>query len=317
MAAAFAADRTPRKKAQIAITFDLEMSRHYPKRGMLEWDYQKGNLDDATKKYSVDAAELVSKLGGVIHFFLVGRVLEQASVDWLHRIVELKHPIGNHTYDHINVLAKTATDAQFRFKRSPWLVRDKEVNDVIRENIAVTTLAMQERIGVRPDGFRTPGGFSEGLASRPDIQQLLLDQGFKWVSSKYPRHKADVKGQPPGDDIFNDIVRAQQEAQPSTYASGLVEIPMSPISDVNAFRSRRWKLKEFLRAVRMSVEWAIKTGGVYDFLCHPSCMVVEDPKFETVRLICDVVKQAGDRAEIVGLSDIAARGRKPTSQRGK
>ena len=27
---------------------DLEMSRHYPQRGALEWDYCKGNLDEQT-----------------------------------------------------------------------------------------------------------------------------------------------------------------------------------------------------------------------------------------------------------------------------
>ena len=34
-------------------------------------------------------------------------------------------------------------------------------------------------------------------------------------------------------------------------------------------------------------------------------MYVEDPKFETLKLICDLVKQAGEQAEIVGLSTIA------------
>jgi hypothetical protein len=34
-------------------------------------------------------------------------------------------------------------------------------------------------------------------------------------------------------------------------------------------------------------------------------MYVEDPNFETFKLICDLVKQAGDKAEIVGLSTIA------------
>ena len=44
--------------AQIAITYDLEISRHYPKRGNTEWDYQKGNLDQDTKRYSVEAAKM-------------------------------------------------------------------------------------------------------------------------------------------------------------------------------------------------------------------------------------------------------------------
>jgi transposase len=82
---------------------------------------------------------------------------------------------------------------------------------------------------------------------------------------------------------------------------------MSPISDVTAFRAHYWKLDWFLKAVRLGVEHAVKTGGVYDFLAHPSCLVVEDPKFEAVKLICDVAKEAGDRAAVVGLDAIAAR----------
>jgi hypothetical protein len=81
---------------------------------------------------------------------------------------------------------------------------------------------------------------------------------------------------------------------------------MSPISDVNAFRTNYWKLDWFLKAIRMSLEWAIERGAVFDFLAHPSCLVVEDPEFQTIRLICDLVKKAGDRAEIVGLDKIAA-----------
>src|SRR5688572_10152056 len=65
------------RKAQIAITLDLEMSREYPRRGMLEWDYDKGNLDQPTKNYAVEAARIVKESGGLIHFFCVGRVLEQ------------------------------------------------------------------------------------------------------------------------------------------------------------------------------------------------------------------------------------------------
>ena len=64
-------------KAQIAITLDLEMSAQYPRRELTEWNYEKGNLDEATKDYAVRAAKLVKELGGVIHFFCVGRVLEQ------------------------------------------------------------------------------------------------------------------------------------------------------------------------------------------------------------------------------------------------
>ena len=143
------------------------------------------------------------------------------------------------------------------------------------------------------------------LNEREDLQQMLLDLGFTWISSKYPPHATGEPMQEPSEDVYADIVRAQAEAQPYVYPTGLIEIPMSPISDVGAFRTNYWKLDYFLHAVGLAVNWAIETGGVFDFLCHPSCMVVEDPEFETVKRICDLVNDAGDRAEVVGLDTIA------------
>ncbi len=298
---------TQERKAQIAITLDLEMSRHYPTRGIMEWDFQKGNLDEPTKRYAVEAAKIAKERGGLIHFFCVGRVLEQPDVEWLNEIHAGGHPIGNHTYDHVYVLAKTREEIQFRFQRSPWLIEGQEIDEVIRENIRRMSLAMQQRTGIPINGFRTPGGFADGLNGREDIQQMLLDLGFTWVSSKYPKHEAGEPMQEPSAAVYADIVKQQAAAQAFVYPTGLIEVPMSPISDVGAFRTNYWKLEYFLKAVRMSVEWAIENRTVFDFLAHPSCLVVEDPNFETINLICDLVEQSNGRAEIVGLDTIAAR----------
>ena len=297
----------PARKAQIAITFDLEMSRMYPRKEMLEWYYQKGNLYQETKDYSLQAAQIASELGGTIHFFCVGRVLEQKDVQWLKSIDKLGHPIGNHTYDHVNVWAMEPAKTQFRFERSPWLLGGKTAAQVIQHNIRITTEAMQQRLGIKPDGFRTPGGSSAGLDQREDLQKLLLAEGFQWGSSKYPRHKYSPPDVAPGNEIYESILSAQQSAQPYVYPSGLIEIPMSPISDVGAFRTSHWKRKYFLKSVELCIQQAIERGEVFDFLCHPSIMYVEDPQFETVKLICQLVKQAGDRAELVGMSEIAQR----------
>ena len=301
------ADTRTNTKAQIAITLDLEMSRHYPRRGMLEWDYQKGNLDAATKQYSVESARIAKDNGGLIHFFCVGQVLEHSSVEWLQEIAQQGHPIGNHTYDHVNVHARTADQIQYRFQRAPWLIEGKSIDDVIRDNVRVTSIAMRERAGIEANGFRTPGGFRNGLSGREDLQQMFLDLGFKWVSSQYPLHKYGNPKEEPTDDVYDSIVAAQKSAQPFVYPTGLIEVPMSPISDVGAFRSTYWKLEWFLKATRMAIEWAIETGGVFDFLAHPSCLVIEDPEFEIIKMICQLVREAGDKAEIVGLDKVAAR----------
>jgi hypothetical protein len=295
------------RRALIAITLDLEMSRNFPNWGDTHWDYEKGNLNAETKKYAVEAARRVKAHGGVVHFFAVGRVFEQESVTWLKDLVVAGHPVGNHTYDHVNVKATRPQDVQYRFNRAPWLIDGKSPHDVIRDNVRLTTAAIKARLGAEPAGFRTPGGFANGLSDRPDVQRMLREQGFTWVSSKYPPHPIGKPGREPTRAVLAGIVKAQAEAQPFVYPKGLIEVPMSPISDITAFRAGRWKLEWFLRAVEQAVMWAIEHRAVFEFLGHPSCLYVTDPKFQAIELICALVKKAGGRAALVGLDTIARR----------
>jgi hypothetical protein len=294
-------------KALIAITLDLEMSRNFPTWDQTEWDYEKGNLNAETKRYALEACQRVKKHGGVLHCFAVGRVLEQPDVGWLKEIVRAGHPVGNHTYDHVNVKATKAEDLQFRYRRAPWLIEGQTPRQVIVENIRRTNAALKARLGVSPAGFRTPGGFANGLEDRPDLRQILLDLGFDWVSSKYPAHPVGEAGKEPGREVHQGIIKAQEAAQPFVYPGGLIEVPMSPISDISAFRGGRWKLEWFLEAIRQGVAWAIERRAVFDFLGHPSCLYVVDPDFRAIELICELVSKAGDRAALVGLSTIARR----------
>jgi hypothetical protein len=295
----------PSRKARIAITLDLEMARNFPTWEQTHWDYEKGNLDEATKRYALAAGKRVKSRGGVIHYFAVGRVLEQENVGWLEELIQQGHPIGNHTYDHVNVKGRSPSEIQFRFARSPWLVAGQKPEAIIEQNIRLTNLAMKERLGIAPAGFRTPGGFHPGLSDRPDVQAMLQRIGFEWVSSKYPAHLYGKPNAGPTDEDFQSIVAAQAAAQPFIYPSGLIELPMSPISDVTAFRSGQWKLDAFVEAIDRAVRWSIENGAVFDFLAHPSCLGVVDPKFQTIDRICKLVDESHGQASIVSLSDVA------------
>jgi len=295
----------PIKKARIAISLDLEMARNFPKWEDSHWDYEKGNLNEETKRYALEAARRVKAHGGVIHFFLVCRALEQENVDWLKEILREGHSVGNHTYDHVYLLANKPDDVQYRFQRAPWLVEGKPPAEIIRENIRLANAAMKSRLGISPAGFRAPGGFADGLANRPDVQKMLLEAGFKWVSTKYPAHPNSEPGKAPTTDIFQGIVKAQTAAQPFVYPSGLIEVPMSPISDIGAFRNGRWKIDDFLKATRMSLEWVIANGAVFDYLAHPAVDYSMDPEFRAIELICEMVHDAGEKAQFVDLARIA------------
>jgi peptidoglycan/xylan/chitin deacetylase (PgdA/CDA1 family) len=243
----------------------------------------------------------------VVHCFAVGRVLEQENIDWLKEISRDDHRIGNHTYDHVNVKATRPQDIQFRFQRSPWLTEGKQPSEVIRENIRMTSAALKTTLGIDPAGFRTPGGFANGLSDRPDVRKMLRELGFTWVSSRYPAHRNTEPGKEPTAAVLESIVQAQRESQPFRYDDGLVEVPMSPISDIGAFRTGRWKLEWFMRAIRLAVEWAIERRATFDFLAHPSCLGVVDPEFQTVEMVCEMVRKAGEAAAVVDLGTMASR----------
>ncbi len=296
-------------KAWVALTMDLEMSRHYPEWGTTRWDYEKGNLDEPTRQYAAETCRRVKAAGGITHSFLLGRTLEQENIDWLHEIVRDGHLLGNHTYDHVKINARTPETIQFRFRLAPWLMRGAPPRDVIVENIRMTEAAAKERLGVRLSGFRTPYGFSKGMGSRPDIQQMLLELGFAWVSSMYQQPQ-DLKRANPSEANFAAITSCMENSQPFVYGSGLVEIPVVPITDVNAFRTRRWKLDEYLESVRRSLQCAIRKRLVFDYVFHPSVMCVADPEFRAVDLICDLVKRAGNKAAFVDLNVIAEQARR-------
>lgn len=105
--------------------------------------------------------------------------------------------------------------------------------------------------------------------------------------------------------VFQSILESQMKAQPFKYRSGLIEIPMSPISDIGSFRNGRWPLEDFMKAVRRGLEVVIEKGGVYDFLAHPSCLVVRDPGMKTLKMILKTVEQIKAKASNVTLGKIA------------
>ncbi len=143
---------------------------------------------------------------------------------------------------------------------------------------------------------------------------MILDLGFDWASCRYPAHAGieDIHGtdRRPSREAYDNIVAAQSLAQPFLYPTGLLEIPMSPISDIGAFRNGRWKLDHFCDAIQLAIEWAIEHRAMFDFLAHPSCLGVVDPNFQVIDLICDMVDQSAGKAEIVSLDTIAQRSRK-------
>ena len=235
-------------KALIAITLDLEMSRQLPDLGPDALGLREGEPRRRDQALRRRGRRRVKAAGGVIHFFAVGQTMEQEDVGWLKEIVA-----GRAIRSATTPMTTSTSRRRGRghpVPLPPGALADRG-EDARRGHRATTSAwpsaALKERIGIAPAGFRTPGGFADGLADRPDLQAMLLKMGFTWVSSKYPAHPiAGPSGKPPMTRSSTASSRPRQQAQPFVYPSGLVEVPMSPISDVGAFRNGRWPLESFL-----------------------------------------------------------------------
>ena len=305
-----------RSPALVAITLDLEMARNFPRWEDTGWDYEKGNLNEESKRYSVEVGRRVRGAGGLVHYFAVGQTFEQENVDWLSSLVKDGHAIGNHTYDHVYLLAKEPKDLQYRFQRAPWLIEGGDVATILRENIHRCSRAIETRLGIKPNGFRTPGGFLNGLTGREDLQRMLLDLEFTWASCLYPAHPVGEPMKRPTEETIREIALAQRRAQPRRYPTGLIEVPMSPISDIGAFRNGRWELGWFLEAIDAALDTCMDEGLCFDFLAHPSCLYVVDTDFRAVDLICRKVGESKGRAVITTLDRFAERAGMPGESGG-
>ena len=286
-------------RALVAITLDLEMSRNFPglDRHALGLS-RKGNLNDETKRYTVEACRRVKAAGGVLHCFAVGRVFEQESVDWLKEIVAGR---PSRRQPHLRPRQRAGDAAGGRPVPLPAGALADRGPDSGRRHPRQHPPRRPRRCkrgsASRRPAFALPAASRTGCAAGPTCGRCSAQQGFGWVSSLYPRHPNTPAGEEPGAAVYDSIVQAQADAQPFVYPDGLVEVPMSPISDIGAFRTGRWRLEWFLKAVELGVAWAIEHRAVFDFLGHPSCLYVTDPEFRAIDLICDLVRKAGRKRQ--------------------
>ncbi len=265
----------------LSLTFDIEMTPNFP-YWTSAWNHRKGQIDEGTKLYLRRMSEIAKGYGVKLQFFLVGSALEDPDIDYLKQLVDDGHAIDNHTYTHVNVKAKDVAGLQEIYANAPWKVAGQTPLEVIRQEIRQTNAAIEEKLGEKPQGFRTPGGFEGGLDDVPDVQDVLRYEGFRFASANYHYPVDPTVRHQPTATLEAAFHASLNTLQPYRYPNGLLEIPLMGITSIWAFRHMDLDRWEFIDLIKAGVDHAHEHKQIFSLCCHPSDIAARDPHCDMV-----------------------------------
>lgn len=189
-------------RCAVALSYDLEMCAGYAPDGI-----NHGRIMPAVRDYAFKLCDTAEKHGLKLQFFHVGNGLISEDVDYLREILRRGHLIDSHTFSHLRLATS-------------------DVDKLDRE-LALTNQLLQDRLGWRSTLLRGPGGEPDGLNGLPQNQDIILKNGFMWVSCH--RDVSMGKHGPEHD------AAAPGRLQPYAYPAGLVELPIQGWMDRSYF----------------------------------------------------------------------------------
>jgi len=292
------------RRAALALTFDHEMCTNFPYRNSV-WDHRKGEIDAETREYLHKQSAQAASFGAPVTYFLVASMLATGDPGYLRQVVAAGHEIGNHTYSHVDVTATGPKELRGAYASQPGLIGRRTPREVIADEIASAQELIRDTLAVAPQGFRTPYGFTHGLADQPWFRQLLKQHGFRYASSRYFGWDLwDERLAEAGLDTAR-LLHDLRRAQPYRYADGLIEFPIVTPSDCHAFRPWRWPIGRWVAVVKRLIDLAYEHGLVVDLCCHPAILAACDPDHQTVAVAVEHARSKPDGVWITTLSELA------------
>jgi peptidoglycan/xylan/chitin deacetylase (PgdA/CDA1 family) len=276
----------------VSLTFDIEQCTNFPYWTCV-WDHLKGALDTDAKQHVGKLAAASEAAGVRCQWFSLGSSFEDPDDEYQRALVAAGHAVGNHTYRHVFVKARTWDSLQVTYRNDPSLASGYAAPiDAVRDEIQRTTEVMTDRLGERPRGFRTPGGFTNGLEDAPEVQDLLKEEGFDYVSSHYKFPVTPGK-RPSWDEMESAMRWSVANLQPYRHPNGLLELPMMGISDIWAFRYMDMEREEWLKMLELGIDTAAEGGHAFSILMHPQVLASRDPHAATMSRVLERAQQKG------------------------
>ncbi|MBI2914626.1 MAG: polysaccharide deacetylase family protein, partial [Firmicutes bacterium] len=211
-------------------------------------------------------------------FFIAGRTLEH-SLDAFGRL--LPHPffdLQQHTYSH--VLLKTVcmeTGGKVQVYRGGSL-------DQIREEVGRTNRLFRDNLGIVCRGITGPFGYYRGLSDRPDVLEVLHDEGIGFTRT-YGRNEKDY--QP----VSFGVQPFWYEPQGFPH---MLEIPFQGWQDVYLRARYGWdNPQDYDDHLRRDCDTVAESGGTWSYCTHDWSSTKADPELGFIRDLVQYARCSG------------------------
>jgi peptidoglycan/xylan/chitin deacetylase (PgdA/CDA1 family) len=231
---------------------------------LVGYDVEWWGDDDVTPRFLRRAREIHRELGIPATLFIVGRTLER----WPHAFDDIAgdplFDLQQHTYSH-QLLKTVYIDKghEIQVERGVGL-------EEIRREVRRTTALLHQHLGVECTGLTGPWGYYRGLRDRPDILQVLWEEGIRFTRTDGRNEK--------------DWHPVELDLQPYWYEPlgfpEMLEIPIHGWHD-STIRAEvlSWDdLDGYVRSVTPYIDRAADEGLVLSFLQHDWTSICEDPR---------------------------------------
>ncbi len=211
--------------------------------------------------------------------FVVGRTL-RANADAFAAL--LGHPlvdIQQHTDTHM--LLKTV----YQVNESGTEVFRGGSVDEVRADVAAAQRSFEQILGFRPIGLTGPYNYYRGLCDRPDLVQVVHDEGIRFLRT-WGRNEHDWQPTPPFDPFPLTAL-----GFPDVWEYGV-----HGWQDCILRRDLGWEdLDGYFDAFRHDVDHLVASDGTFSYCQHDWSSIWSDPDMSLTRRILRLVRDSGVR----------------------
>jgi len=248
---------------------------------LIGYDVEWRGPEPVTEAFLERARSLHHRLGVPATLFIVGQTLERCLPHFRGFVDDPLFDLQQHTYSH--QLLKTVYIEDGRSIR----VMPGVAPEATRQEVRQTSRLLREHLGVECTGLTGPWCYYRGLRDRPDILQVLWEEGIRFT-------RTDGRNE-------RDWHPVSMDLQPYWYAAlgfpDMLEIPIHGWHD-NTLRAEvlGWgDLDGYVAAVRPYIDRAAAADEVFSLCQHDWSSIREDPAMAATERLLRYAQELGVR----------------------